>query len=484
MSTPAVKIAPEFIQHARSSFLNESELCAFIKACQTPLRTSVRVNTLKMSIQDFSRFAESQAWQLTPIPWCQQGFWLSSDNPENLANLGNSLAHLQGLFYIQEASSMLPPIALCSELTLDSTVHSEPFVLDMAAAPGSKTTQIAAQLNNQGLIVANELSASRLKSLNANLVRCGVSNTILTHLDGRKLGQWLPNQFDFVLLDAPCGGEGTVRKDIKALAQWELAKVKEIAKLQYQMLESAYQALKPGGKLVYSTCTLSKEENHDVVNQLVADSDAEIFHLGSLFPGAERVVSEEGYLHVLPHCFDSEGFFVASVTKPPQAKIFASPVAQYDTPFSAVNKKIMQQARQYFEQHFGFELASMNMDFAQRDKELWCFPKRLGELNRFIKVNRAGMPVAQIFPNKIRASHQWAQCFGDRAQYQSVELTSQQASDFIQGKNLSINSLTLNNGEVILKAQGRVIGLGLNQKGKIKNALPRDLVKDNLNFSF
>ncbi|MEZ9706900.1 16S rRNA (cytosine(1407)-C(5))-methyltransferase RsmF, partial [Vibrio breoganii] len=134
------------------------------------------------------------------VPWCETGFWITADESE--APLGNTAEHMSGLFYIQEASSMMPPSALFQG---EADYQA---VLDTAAAPGSKTTQIAALMNNRGVLVANEYAASRVKVLHANIERCGVRNAALSNFDGRVFGGWLPEQFDAVLLDAPCSGEG------------------------------------------------------------------------------------------------------------------------------------------------------------------------------------------------------------------------------------------------------------------------------------
>ena len=139
--------------------------------------------------------------------------------------LGNSAEHLAGLFYIQEASSMMPVSALLHHFqdTENATL------LDAAAAPGSKTTQLAAAINNQGLIIANEYSSSRIKMLHSNIQRCGIKNVALTHFDAAVFGQWLPNTFDAILLDAPCSGEGTVRKDKQAMKNWDQTAIESIS---------------------------------------------------------------------------------------------------------------------------------------------------------------------------------------------------------------------------------------------------------------
>lgn len=472
------KIHLDYINHARQSFLSAENETAFLDACGQPLRKSIRVNTLKINVEKFSDLAKKNNWLLEPVPWCQEGFWLSFNNHDEAIQLGNHPAHIQGLFYIQEASSMLPPVALLKDMNEKDNL----LVMDMAAAPGSKTTQLAAMLKNKNILLANELSSSRLKSLHNNLVRCGVLNTSLSHLDARKIGNFVTNHFDYILLDAPCGGEGTVRKDPTALESWNLESVKSLAKLQKELILSAYQALKPGGRLVYSTCTLSKEENHQVAEYLFNETDAQIENLRDLFIGAEKSVTKEGFLHVLPQIYDSEGFFVACFTKPNNQEI--KPLKEiYSSPFKSCDKKAQQTIINYYRTHFGFEFKVDGYKFLQRDKEIWLFPENIEQLNTYIKINRAGIKMAEVYPNKIRSSHDFVCCFGEKITKQKIAINKVEFSDFLQGKNLIIenkrlNDLLLKNGEIVLTFNHYTIGLAQNKKGKLKNGLPRELVKD------
>lgn len=475
---------PDYLQHARQSFLSADDEAEFVASCGLPLRKSIRVNTLKISVEAFTQIALRYGWQITPIPWCSEGFWIDIQDDNKAHALGNTFEHLQGLFYIQEASSMLPAAALFGETAeSETTMTSQPLVVDMAAAPGSKTTQIAAMLNNQGVILANELSASRLKFLSSNLIRCGVTNTLMSHHDAVKIGDWMPQQFDYVLLDAPCGGEGTVRKDFEALKDWSLEKVKQLAQLQKRLILSAYAALKPGGRMVYSTCTLSPEENHQVADYLLENTDAIVQPLDQLFVGADKVASDKGYLLMLPHQFDCEGFFIACFSKPETASKTAPLETIFTSPFVELSAKTKKQVVQYYQQHFGLSLDIDGYQLLQRDKEIWLFPDKSKLINSFIKVNRAGLKIAQVFPNKIRSTHEFSRCFGNLAEKQIVVLSKEQFEQFIQGLNLEVESSEIQSGEVLLSYQNQIVGVGQNQKGRIKNGLPRDLVKDNFKLA-
>ena len=307
----------------------------FIDSCQTPLRKSLRVNTLTIDVERFVRRMQRQGWQLEPVPWCQEGFWLKRPPEQEALPLGNTAEFLAGMFYIQEASSMLPPVALLDGLPIGAKV------LDMAAAPGSKTSQLSAYMKNRGLLVANELSSSRLKVLSATLQRMGVMNVAMSHFDGRVFGDWLAEEFDAVLLDAPCGGEGTIRKDPLAMQNWSEQALEHLSSVQKALIDSAFRALKPGGVLVYSTCTLSPEENQQVVQYLLEryPQCLQIESLAGLFQGADKAVTAEGFLHVWPQIYDSEGFFVARLRKTQGMPESDSPRKSGKLPFVVASRR-------------------------------------------------------------------------------------------------------------------------------------------------
>jgi NOL1/NOP2/sun family putative RNA methylase len=265
------------------------------------LRKSIRVNTLKTSVEEIKK-----RFKLTPIPWCKEGFWIDE------LSVGNTLEHFLGYIYLQEAASMIPPLVMEPK---DETV------LDMCASPGSKTTQIAALMKNKGFIVANDVSIKRLKPLSINLQRCGVSNTIITFMQGR----FFRKKFDKILVDAPCSGTGTIRKSLKTLDWWNVNFIKQMAGIQRQLLETAFNNVKEGGVIVYSTCSLEPEENEGVVDFLISKYDnvkVEKFNLnikkGKTIEEFEgRVYNSEvkKCLRIWPQDNDTEGFFVAKIRK-------------------------------------------------------------------------------------------------------------------------------------------------------------------------
>lgn len=443
----------------------------FIAACQRPLRKSIRVNTLKISIGDFKQRAADKGWQLEQVPWCEEGFWIEAD--ESLVPLGNSAEHMSGLFYIQEASSMMPVSALFSCDSSDFT-----SVLDMAAAPGSKTTQIASKMNNQGVLVANEFSASRVKVLHANIERCGVRNAALSNFDGRVFGGWLPEQFDAVLIDAPCSGEGTVRKDADAMKNWSKESVIAISDTQKDLIESAFHALKPGGVMVYSTCTLSVEENQQVCHHLkdTFGDAVEFENLTALFPHADKAITEEGFLHIFPQVYDCEGFFVArmrkldSVTAPKVKKRMGK------FPFEKATSKVQAEIAKLLKTELDVDLPDEATVWL-RDNDVWLFPNALEPMLGELRFSRMGIKIAEAHKKGYRWQHQVATALSTGNESTSIALSIDQAREWFMGRDIRPENLS-GQGEVIVKLGNDVIGLGKWVGNRIKNGLPRELVRD------
>ncbi|WP_431222628.1 16S rRNA (cytosine(1407)-C(5))-methyltransferase RsmF [Serratia sp. L9] len=468
-SAPAF-LPPAFLDATRAIMPDHLSLDEFIAICQQPLRRSLRVNTLKISVADFLALVKDYDWRLEPIPWCPEGFWIERE--DEALRLGSAAEHLSGLFYIQEASSMLPVSALFAGR------ETPRLVLDVAAAPGSKTTQIAALMNNQGGIVANEYSASRVKVLHANISRCGVKNVALTHFDGRVFGAALPESFDAILLDAPCSGEGVVRKDPNAMSNWSPQSVASIAETQRELIDSAFHALAPGGVMVYSTCTLNAQENQQVVNHLLATyGDAvSIEPLGELFPAADKALTAEGFLHVFPQIYDSEGFFVARLRKNYSVTPLAKPgykVGKFPfTPLSAKDAAQVAQAAATC----GLAWNETSKLWA-RDKEVWLFPAELEPLIGKVRFSRIGLKLAESFPKGFRWQHEAVIALATSGNPQSFELDAALAQEWFHGRDLYPQQPPQGN-ECIVTYQHQPLGLAKRIGSRIKNSLPRELVRD------
>ncbi len=484
------EISDSYISHI-SKQIGEAQLAEFLDYCSKPLRKSIRVNLLKITVKDFLNTVAPYHWQLEEIPWCPCGFWITRpEEEENTLPLGNTLEHLAGLFYIQEASSMLPAQALNFALEQQSILPKK--ILDMAASPGSKTTQLAALTKNNCLIIANEISASRVKSLYASLRRCGVVNYCLSHRDGRDFSSITQNKFDAILVDAPCGGEGTVRKDPTALKNWNYDALFNLSRLQKQLIDSAYHSLKPGGVLVYSTCTISREENQQVCEYLLEQTDCELLSLEKLFDGAKRALTSEGYLHVLPQYFDSEGFFVACFKKPKCNSTedeFSN--VEVSGNWQLLNHSFQQQFHQYLSSQFKFELESLKGQFLVKQihniQELWLFPENLSNyLLQALKPKRSGIRLAELRLKKnnfqFRLTHEFVIAYGQKFNGNCFQTNLQQARDFLMGKDLQKGDAEFLTGECVIKYQDFSLGMAKVINNRIKNNLPRELVKDRLNW--
>jgi NOL1/NOP2/sun family putative RNA methylase len=252
---------PKFKERFRK--LLGRELNTFLEYQKKPMKETIRINTLKISREELVKKLESRGWKLKEIPWYEDGLLVEKRKEE----LGNTLEYFLGYYYSQGPASMIP------SLVLDPKPGE--IVLDLCAAPGSKTTQMAQLMKNKGVIIANDKSLSRISILRSNLQRCGVVNTIVTRMDGRMFKN-VKQEFDRVLVDAPCSSEGTMRENPHLIKEWNLYTIKKLSNLQKRLIEAGFMRLKEGGVLVYSTCTLAPEENEKVIDYLVRKWDAKI----------------------------------------------------------------------------------------------------------------------------------------------------------------------------------------------------------------
>ena len=274
----------EFVRRMEAELGSEAE--AFFSCYEegSPVR-GLRINTLKITEERFDAifpYATEKAETLS------EGRVLINDVP----HIGDDPYHIAGLYYMQEPSAM--------SVIEASDVHPGMTVLDLCAAPGGKSGGIAARLQGKGLLVSNEIVRSRAVQLARNLERLGVTNAIVTNTDPETIASTLPEKFERVIVDAPCSGEGMFRKDAGAISEWSPEHVKACAVRQKNILESAIKALAPGGKLVYSTCTFSRDENEDIIDWLLRT-----------YPDLTVEFTERLY----PHKIKGEGHFAARLRK-------------------------------------------------------------------------------------------------------------------------------------------------------------------------
>jgi NOL1/NOP2/sun family putative RNA methylase len=298
--------------------LGEKDAKEFFDISYTKAPSSIRCNTLKIEVDDLLGRLKSYGWDVRqPFAEFPEVMVVSGLKP---GELGNTKEHLLGYYYVQEISSMLPMMALRPK--------SGDFVLDLCASPGSKTTQAAAMMGNDGTIIANEISLGRIGILNSNLERCGVMNTIVTRMEGvafcERLLKKSKFRFDKILVDAPCSGEGTLRKSPKTFEMWNVNMIKKIARTQKRLAVAALGLLKVGGVMIYSTCTLAPEEDEMIVDYLVKNFDVEVealslplkFRAGvTNWDGVDLNEECEKCLRLYPQDNDTDGFFVARIRK-------------------------------------------------------------------------------------------------------------------------------------------------------------------------
>ncbi len=230
--------------------------------------------------------------------------------------MGNTVEHALGYYYVQEAASMIPPVVLDPK--------PGDIILDMAASPGSKASQIAQYMQNEGVVVANDVKGDRLAALGINMQRIGSYNHITTLMQGQQFAK-TGILFDKVLLDAPCSGTGTIRKSPKTILMWNPDMVRRLAHIQKQLIMTAWQVLKPGGTLVYSTCSTEPEENEGVVSYLLNNvKDAKMLEIDLPIKRSDPILEFDGEsyhpevhncLRLWPQDNDTEGFFVAGIRK-------------------------------------------------------------------------------------------------------------------------------------------------------------------------
>ncbi|MDD4352365.1 MAG: hypothetical protein PHU71_05345 [Candidatus Gracilibacteria bacterium] len=464
----------------------------FLDHYKKPLRKSIRINTSKVSVENFKKLVP---WTLDPIPWCQEGFFV--DREDRSIPLGSTWQHIAGLFYIQEAASMLPvsKISLNSKTRGHAPLSKSSFkILDLCSAPGSKTTQLANRFPNS-LIVANEVDRKRAIALKQNLTRQGVMNVVILSVDAAKLAYYLPNFFDLVLVDAPCSGEGMIRKNPKVLEFWDEKKIEYMAGIQKRISKEALKTLKPGGELIYSTCTYAPEENEEVLAELEAN-----------ITDIQRI---------WPQDFDTGGFFAARVVKelqnqdvrpsPPAPKGAFGQAPHYSHPQRLkkdedefLGKKQVLFIQNKLQKYWDIDLAPYLEDYVvmQSEQELRLIPKAATskQLQPLVsKSIQVGIELGSLIRDEFILSHQAAVALGQNASKNVLELSDKAAGlacpesvltdrrepaqalqTFLSGRDLQIEKSPQETKQLIVKYQGFPLGIVKIVGEKLKNQLPRD----------
>ena len=281
----------------------------FAKCINKPLNQSFRINTLKAEKEEILERLQNYDPYLKEVKWNNNAF------VSNLTNLGSSIEHFVGQIYIQELTSMIPPLIV-------RDIIEENKIIDCCAAPGSKTTQMADMMQNKGHIIANDSRYGRIKSLRGNLDRLGITNTTVSLRDFKSF----PNtKAELYLVDAPCSSEGTVRKKNAVARKWRDNDYKRFSKLQKGLLKKACQMAPKGSTILYSTCTFAPEENERVIDEILKEEsiDLKAIHLSGLKTSKgittwnEEIYNKEveKCMRVWPHHNDTNAFFIARMEK-------------------------------------------------------------------------------------------------------------------------------------------------------------------------
>ena len=464
---------PAFLE--RMNNLLGPEFPAFEAAMLGSRVNSVRVNTGKIKLSELEAFV-GQA--LERVPWCDAGVYVSHES-----RLGSSWLHAAGGLYVQEASAM----------AVVETLEPQPGerILDLCAAPGGKSTHIAQSMRHSGLLdsgllVTNEIVNTRARILAENLERLGFPGVVMNEDPARLAAAW-PAFFDRVLVDAPCGGEGMFRKDPDVMREWTPSTPATCARRQTDILESAAKLLKPGGVMVYSTCTFAPEENEMVIERFLESHpefellEAELFKIAGFDPGRPEWANGNPQLsrtaRLWPHKLRGEGHFIAKLRKTDGEEFEIA--LEEDTnggaePFG--RKHALGKAWLEFARVIGTPDNVNRMVF--RD-EVQILEFETPVLNG-LKVIRAGLPIAHIQKDRLEPAHALSHWFARG--WAGVPALDLEANDprvaaFLHGDLLELDAQvdSDHSGWVLVRANGLGLGWGKQVGSRVKNHYPKHL---------
>lgn len=475
-------VNPRFLEYLSATFgWDAKETAAYAAVATRPLKKSIRVNTNKVSVADFKKLTEPRGWSFTPCELAPNVLYV--DRTDTSTPLGLTPEHLLGLFYVQEVSASSSPWFLAGE----KPSAEKALILDMSASPGGKTTQLA-ELFPDSFIVANDPARARLPQLFENLERMQCLNVGVTNYDARFFGRF-PETFDKVLLDAPCSGEGTAYKATGALEHWHVKNAKKISRLQEQLAFAASQALKTGGTLAYSTCTLNTLENEGVVARVLEKCPyLEQVAVAKKAKGgngiakgavgyaevAEKLAAAGGNAELVrrfwPHKQGTGGFFGAKFRKSG-----ASGHADTAKPQPSTLAPLPAAARDEVVGLFstlGMDLSGLS--FYGRNGEVCATSRNVGDLLSKFFFFRVGVPLGEWGEGGFVPNHAAGVLFP--AAKRVVELTSAQAADYFAGHDVTGAKTKLSSGWVALAYGGLRLGVGLLDGKTVANLFPRKLL--------
>ena len=439
-----------------TSLLGEDGFSRYAASFEEPAVRAVRVNTEKISPDKFEKI---DPFSSEKIPYVETGYYLNYDK------VGNHPYHHAGMIYVQDPGAMAT--AECVE------VQPDWWVLDMCAAPGGKSSQLRNKLGENGILISNEIIPSRCKILTGNVERLGFRNTATTCMDPSRVAKVFPETFDLVMVDAPCSGEGMFRKDDTAIREWSVDNVLHCAQRQAGILEHAATVLKPGGYLVYATCTFSLEENEMVVDgflqahpdfELVPVKEAIRAHTddGIAFEGCHCQNLQDAR-RFYPHKSRGEGQFMAVLhDKRPALPRQPAPKKSAAKPDPVVVSFLNDVLTHYDPQH----LAMYN------GNPVYVTPELV--LDKGVAFS-CGVTIGEIRKNYIQPHHQFFMAMGNQFKRQ-IELApdSEELERYLHGEEISVDC---DNGWAVITTQGCAVGGVKVVSGRAKNHYPKGLRK-------
>ncbi|MBP3870047.1 MAG: RsmB/NOP family class I SAM-dependent RNA methyltransferase [Faecalicoccus sp.] len=418
--------------------LLQDEYSDYLKAMEDKKYQGLRINTLKANIDQLQIHLP---YLTEKVEWTENGYYIPED-----VRPGTEIWYRLGLYYLQEPSAMFPAAAL--------PIHPGDYVLDLCAAPGGKSTELAAKLKGQGLLISNDISVSRCKPLLRNLELFGVDNMIVMAETPEKLAEKYPEFFDKILVDAPCSGEGMFRKDPALINSWTPDSNDHYASLQKEICDKAIQMLKPGGYLVYSTCTFSKKENEEIVQHMMEQSMEVV--------AIQAEGADEGFIpgtvRFFPHHTKGEGHFTALLKKPGTLTPYPSSLKAVKNPYAEKDPFFSLLKKDFYNGHFELK----------KEKLYFCRDIDTDSL----RVLRSGLYLGDFKKNRFEPSQALAMALKKDEFKQVIDLDEQRALKYLKGETIDIHDINTSiKGWVLVCLDGYPMGFAKASKGTLKNKL-------------
>lgn len=462
---------PEAFEEKMKTLLQE-EYNEYLQCFEEPRHYGLRVNTNKISAEEFQKIAP---WPLTPIPWIPNGFYYDGEQVQPAKHP----YYFAGLYYLQEPSAMTP----ASRLPVDPG----DFVLDVCAAPGGKATELGAKLQGKGMLVANDISYSRSRGLLKNLELCGIGNVLVSSEEPGKIVPHFQEYFDKILVDAPCSGEGMFRKEKKMIRAWEEHGPEYFSKLQKSIVTQAASMLKPGGMMLYSTCTFDSRENEQIIEYLLGCCpDFEIcemegyegFSQGRPEFTESKNVDFQKTVRIFPHRMEGEGHFLALLRK----KIGGVSEKEESRRTSLISsggqpKRQVTQGRQKIPEELDLFLQSLNWEIDRdrlefREGRAYYMPEGMPELQG-IRFLRSGLLLGELKKNRFEPSQALAMCL-KKEEYENIldfSVEDARVIRYLKGETLEVEDLVSpkEKGWCLVCVDGYPLGFGKLASQMLKN---------------